>query len=54
MPGKPNWIDHFDSDILVPPAKYRDPRDLYAIDDIWLDFSESRLTIIDEIMIVTG
>ena len=51
---KPEWIDHFDSEILVPPAKYKNPRDLYAIDDIWLDFFEPRFMIIDEIMIVTG
>jgi len=52
--NKPEWIDHFDSEILVPPAEYNNPNDPYAHDDVWLDYYESRFVTIDEILIVTG
>ena len=52
--AKPDWIDHFDSKILVPSAEFNDPNDPYVHNDTWLDYSESRFMMIDEILIVTG
>jgi hypothetical protein len=48
------WIDHFDSEMLVLPAKYNDPNDPYVHNDTWLDYSDSRFVIINEIIIITG
>ena len=54
MAVKPEWIDHFDSEKLVPPAEYKNPNDPYVNDDMCLDYSESRFVTIDEILIITG
>jgi hypothetical protein len=49
----PDWIDHFNSMDLVPPAGWRDP-DHEVDDDTWLEPFEERFIIIDGVLIITG
>jgi hypothetical protein len=51
---EPDWIDHFESDYLVPPADWKDKSDESRTDDLWLDPYKDRFIILDEIIIITG
>jgi hypothetical protein len=50
----PNWIEFFDSEDLVAPAKWKDIYDPSVIDDTWLNYYESRFVIIEDLLIITG
>ena len=49
----PDWIDYFDSEDLVPSAKWEDSMS-DRTNDIWLDPYKERYIVIDDILIVTG
>ncbi len=51
---EPEWIDHFESEDLVPPAEWKNEYDESITIDTWLDTYKSRLIIIDDIVIITG
>ena len=51
---EPDWIDHFESDYLIPPAEWKDISGESRTDDLWLDTYKSRSIIIDDIVIITG
>ena len=50
----PDWIDYFDSAELVSPAEWKDSYDPSVVDDTWLDYYESRVMVIDDLLIITG
>jgi hypothetical protein len=51
----PNWIDHFESEGLVPPAEWeRDRAEDERTDDIWLDRFEDRSFVIGDTVIIHG
>ena len=50
----PDWIDYFDSAELVSPAEWKDFYNPSVVDDTWLDYYESRVMIIDDLLIITG
>ncbi len=50
----PDWIDYFDSENLVSPAEWKDFYDLSVVNDTWLNYYESRVMIIDDLLIITG
>ena len=50
----PDWIDYFDSEDLVPSAKWEDPWGERDNNDTWLDPFKKRYMVIDDILIVTG
>ena len=51
----PNWIDHFESEDLVPPAEWeRDRAEDERTDDIWLDRFENRFFVIGDTVIIHG
>lgn len=50
---KPNWVDCFDSEDLVPPATYVMPC-YEPEDDLWLDPDMERWIVVDDLLVVTG
>ena len=51
---KPDWIEYFDSAELVSPAEWKDCYNPSVVDDTWLNHYESRVMIIDDLLIITG
>jgi hypothetical protein len=49
----PNWIDSFESEDLVPPAKWDRPGEELT-DDIWLDRFEDRSFFVGDTFIIHG
>jgi hypothetical protein len=49
-----DWIDYFDSEDLVSSAVWKDFYDPSVVDDTWLNYYESRVMIIDDLLIITG
>jgi hypothetical protein len=49
----PNWIDHFESEDLIPPAEWKDP-DCEWADDTWIDHFEDRFFVIGDTLIIHG
>jgi hypothetical protein len=49
----PNWIDHFESEDLIPPAEWKDP-DCEWADDTWIDHFEDRFFVVGDTVIIHG
>ena len=50
----PNWISYFDSEHLVPPAKWNDSYEPSIVDDVWLNSEVERIIFIEDLLIITG
>jgi hypothetical protein len=49
----PNWIDHFESEDLIPPASWTDLEE-GRTDDTWMDRFEDRFLVLDDTLIIHG